>query len=206
MSIEKGTIVAIIRGVEPTEVVDIQEALLEGGINWVEVSLSEEEKGLECIEILNETFGNRIHLGVGTVTSITQAKKAIDAGARYIITPGWDKDLIEEIQTLKIEILPGVFSPGEIMQAQTLGIKVVKLFPASNFGTDYIKNLRGPFPNLNIMAVGGVSLGNIRDYYKAGCTSFGIGSDLVPRGATKEDREKIKNNAQKYVEMLNTEV
>ena len=206
MSIEKGTIVAIIRGVEPTEVVEIQEALLEGGINWVEVSLSEEEKGLECIKILNETFGDRIHLGVGTVTTITQAKKAIDAGARYIITPGWDKDLIKEIQTLKIEILPGVFSPGEIMQAQTLGIKVVKLFPASNFGTDYIKNLRGPFPNLNIMAVGGVSLGNIQDYYKAGCTSFGIGSDLVPRGATKEDREKIKNNAQKYVEMLNTEV
>lgn len=206
MSIEKGTIVAIIRGVEPTEVVEIQEALLEGGINWVEVSLSEEEKGLECIKILNETFGDRIHLGVGTVTSITQAKKAIDAGARYIITPGWDKDLVKEIQTLKIEILPGVFSPGEIMQAQNLGIKVVKLFPASNFGTDYIKNLRGPFPNLNIMAVGGVSLGNIRDYYKAGCTSFGIGSDLVPRGATKKDSEKIKNNAQKYVEMLNTEV
>ncbi|MEH7886363.1 bifunctional 4-hydroxy-2-oxoglutarate aldolase/2-dehydro-3-deoxy-phosphogluconate aldolase [Bacillus sp. JJ1609] len=205
MNIKKGTIVAIIRGVEPADVVDIQEALLEGGINWVEVSLSEEEKGLECIRILNETYGDRIHLGVGTVTSIAMAKKAIDAGARYIITPGWDKELAKEIQKLNIEILPGVFTPGEIMQAMNLGIKVVKLFPASNLGTDYIKNLKGPFPHLNIMAVGGVSLENIQDYYKAGCTSFGIGSDLVPRGATKKDWEKIKNNAQNYVKMLSTE-
>jgi 2-dehydro-3-deoxyphosphogluconate aldolase / (4S)-4-hydroxy-2-oxoglutarate aldolase len=206
MNIKKGTIVAIIRGVEPADVVDIQEALLEGGINWVEVSLSEEEKGLECIRKLNETFGDQIHLGVGTVTNIAMAKKAIEAGARYIITPGWDKELAKEIQKLNIEILPGVFTPGEIMQALNLGIEVVKLFPASNLGFDYIKNLKGPFPHLNIMAVGGVSLENIRDYYKAGCTSFGIGSDLVPRGATKKDREKIKKNAQIYVEMLNTEV
>ncbi|MBS8265649.1 bifunctional 4-hydroxy-2-oxoglutarate aldolase/2-dehydro-3-deoxy-phosphogluconate aldolase [Mesobacillus boroniphilus] len=205
MNLEKGTIVAIIRGVDPTEVIDIQEALLEGGINWVEVSLSEEEKGLECIRILNETFGDRIHLGVGTVTSITQAKKAIDAGARYIITPGWDKELAKEVKELNVEILPGVFTPGEIMQALNLGINVVKLFPASNLGTDYIKNLKGPFPNINIMAVGGVSLENIRDYYKAGCTSFGIGSDLVPRGATKNDRENIKRNAQKYADILSSE-
>lgn len=205
MDLEKGTIVAIIRGVDPTEVIDIQEALLEGGINWVEVSLSEEEKGLECIKILNENFGNKIHLGVGTVTSIAQAKKAIDAGARYIITPGWDKELAKEIKKLNVEILPGVFTPGEIMQALNLGINVVKLFPASNLGTDYIKNLKGPFPNINIMAVGGVSLDNIRDYYKSGCTSFGIGSDLVPRGATKKDRENIKRNAQKYADIISSE-
>lgn len=205
MDLEKGTIVAIIRGVDPTEVIDIQEALLEGGINWVEVSLSEEEKGLECIKILNENFGNKIHLGVGTVTSIAQAKKAIDAGARYIITPGWDKELAKEIKELNVEILPGVFTPGEIMQALNLGINVVKLFPASNLGTDYIKNLKGPFPNINIMAVGGVSLDNIRDYYKSGCTSFGIGSDLVPRGATKKDRENIKRNAQKYADIISSE-
>ena len=205
MDLEKGTIVAIIRGVDPTEVIDIQEALLEGGINWVEVSLSEEEKGLECIKILNENFGNKIHLGVGTVTSIAQAKKAIDAGARYIITPGWDNELAKEIKELNVEILPGVFTPGEIMQALNLGINVVKLFPASNLGTDYIKNLKGPFPNINIMAVGGVSLDNIRDYYKSGCTSFGIGSDLVPRGATKKDRENIKRNAQKYADIISSE-
>jgi 2-dehydro-3-deoxyphosphogluconate aldolase / (4S)-4-hydroxy-2-oxoglutarate aldolase len=202
MKIEKGTIVAIIRGVDPSEVIDIQEALLEGGINWVEVSLSEEEQGLECIKMLNERFGSEINLGVGTVTSIEQAKKAIEAGAKYIITPGWDKELMKDIKALNVEIFPGVFTPGEILQALNLGIKVVKLFPASNLGPSYIKNLKGPFPNIEVMGVGGISLENIQEYYKAGCTSFGIGSDLVPRGATKADKEKIKNTAMKYVSIL----
>ncbi len=202
MNIKKGTIVAIIRGVEPSEVIDIQEALIEGGVDWVEVSLSEEEKGLECIKMLNDRFGNEIHLGVGTVTTVEQAKKAIDAGAKYIITPGWDKELMTEILDLNVDVSPGVFTPGEIMQALNLGIKVVKLFPASSLGPSYIKNLKGPFPNIDVMGVGGISLENILDYYKAGCTSFGIGSDLVPRGATKADKEKIKDTAMKYVSIL----
>jgi 2-dehydro-3-deoxyphosphogluconate aldolase / (4S)-4-hydroxy-2-oxoglutarate aldolase len=203
MNIKKGTIVAIIRGVEPSEVIDIQEALIEGGIDWVEVSLSEEVKGLECIKLLNDRFNNEIHLGVGTVTTIEQAKKAIEAGAKYIITPGWDKELMKQIQDLNVEILPGVFTPGEIRQALNLGIKVVKLFPANNLGPSYIKNLKGPFPNIDVMGVGGISLDNIQEYYNAGCTSFGIGSDLVPRGATKADKERIKNTAMKYVSILN---
>jgi 2-dehydro-3-deoxyphosphogluconate aldolase / (4S)-4-hydroxy-2-oxoglutarate aldolase len=202
MNIKKGTIVAIIRGVEPSEVIDIQEALIEGGVYWVEVSLSEEEKGLECIKMLNDRFGNEIHLGVGTVTTVEQAKKAIDAGATYIITPGWDKELMTEILDLNVDVFPGVFTPGEIMQALNLGIQVVKLFPASNLGPSYIKNLKGPFPNIDVMGVGGISLDNILEYYKAGCTSFGIGSDLVPRGATKADKEKIKDTAMKYVSIL----
>ncbi|NYE05747.1 2-dehydro-3-deoxyphosphogluconate aldolase/(4S)-4-hydroxy-2-oxoglutarate aldolase [Bacillus niacini] len=202
MNIKKGTIVAIIRGVDPSEVIDIQEALIEGGVDWVEVSLSEEEKGLECIKLLNNRFGNEIHLGVGTVTTTEQAKKAIAAGAKYIITPGWDKELMTEILDLNVEVFPGVFTPGEIMQALNLGIKVVKLFPANNLGPNYIKNLKGPFPNINLMGVGGISLENIQEYYLAGCTSFGIGSDLVPRGATKADKDKIKNTAMKYVSIL----
>jgi 2-dehydro-3-deoxyphosphogluconate aldolase / (4S)-4-hydroxy-2-oxoglutarate aldolase len=203
MNIKKGTIVAIIRGVEPSQVTHIQEALIEGGIDWVEVSLSEEEKGLECIKLLSDRFGNEIHLGVGTVTTIEQAKKAIEAGAQYIITPGWDKELMKEIQDLNVEIFPGVLTPGEIMQALNLGIKVVKLFPANNLGPSYIKNLKGPFPNIDVMGVGGISLDNIQEYYNAGCTSFGIGSDLVPRGATKADKERIKDTAMKYVSILN---
>lgn len=206
MAVEKGTIVAIIRGVDPSDVIDIQETLLESEINWVEVSLSEEEKGLECIARLNERFGDEIYLGVGTVTSVAQAKKSVEAGAKYIITPGWDKELAKEIIELGVDLLPGVFTPGEIMQAQSLGIETVKLFPANKLGIDYIKSLNGPFPNLNIMAVGGISLVNIRDYFKAGCSSFGIGSELVPRGATKNDLEKIRMNASRFATILNEEV
>lgn len=202
MNIEKGTIVAIIRGVEPSDVIDIQEALLEGGINWVEVSLSNEDTGIECIRRLNEHFGDYINLGVGTVTNMVQAQRAVDAGAKYIITPGWDRELVRNLKGLKVEILPGVFTPGEVMQALNEGVKVFKLFPASNLGISYIKNLKGPFPNIHVMAVGGISLDNIQDYFEAGFSSFGIGSDLVPRGATKKDFETIKNKALDYTNAM----
>ncbi|MCM3800177.1 bifunctional 4-hydroxy-2-oxoglutarate aldolase/2-dehydro-3-deoxy-phosphogluconate aldolase [Caldibacillus thermoamylovorans] len=205
IDIENGTIVAIIRGISPSEVIDIQEALLEGGVKWVEVSLSDEEKGLECIQRLNQRFGEEIHLGVGTVTTLEQAKKAIAIGAKYIITPGWNKELAKEITKLNINILPGVFTPGEIMEALEFNIEIVKLFPANNIGPSYIKNLHGPFPNLKIMAVGGISLDNMREYYKAGCTLFGIGSELVPRGATRADKTQITNNAKKFISILNNE-
>lgn len=203
MNQKKGTIIAIIRDVEPSEIIAIQEALLEGGIHWIEVSLSNEVKGLECLKRLHDHFGEQIHLGVGTVSTIDQAKKAMDAGAAYIITPGWDKELINALKELNVEIYPGVFTPGEILQALNLGIKVVKLFPASNLGPSYIKNLQGPFPTINVMGVGGISLENIQEYYNAGCSSFGIGSDLVPRGATKADIQQIKSQAQKYVSIVN---
>ncbi|PLR81646.1 aldolase [Bacillus canaveralius] len=205
MIVDKGTIVAIIRGVDPSNVIDVQEALIEGGINWVEVSLSEEEKGLECIRILNKRFGQKINLGVGTVTNIDQAKKAIEAGAKYVITPGWDKELIKQLLQLNINVFPGVFTPGEVMQTINQNIKVQKLFPAGNLGSDYVKNLKGPFPNLHLMAVGGVSLDNIMEFYQAGCSSFGIGSDLVPWGATKKDKEKIRAKAYEYVSVLKNE-
>lgn len=202
MSFQKGNIVAIIRGVDPSEVISIQEALLEGGINWVEVSLSEEAKGLACIRKLHEKFGQDIYLGVGTVTTIDQAKKAIAAGAKFVLTPGWDKELVQEMKKLNIDMYPSVFSPGEVMQALNQNVHVLKLFPAANLGTNYIKNLKGPFPNIDLMAVGGITLDNILDYYHAGCTYFGLGSDLVPRGATKKDKEQIKNKARQYVSVL----
>ncbi|MDQ0177601.1 bifunctional 4-hydroxy-2-oxoglutarate aldolase/2-dehydro-3-deoxy-phosphogluconate aldolase [Bacillus chungangensis] len=202
MSFNKGNIVAIIRGVDPLEVISIQEALLEGGINWVEVSLSEEGKGLACIRKLHEKFRQDIYLGVGTVTTADQARKAIAAGARFVLTPGWDKELIQELKKLNVDIYPSVFSPGEVMQALHQNVQVLKLFPAANLGTNYIKNLKGPFPNIDLMAVGGITVDNILDYYHAGCSYFGLGSDLVPRGATKKDKEQIKNKARQYVSVL----
>lgn len=202
MGLPKGTIIAIIRGVEPEDVIDIQEALIEGGIDWVEVSLSDEEKGLQCIEKLHQHFGESIHLGVGTVTSVDQAERAIEAGANYIITPGWDKELIQGIKKLDAEIFPGVFTPGEVMQALNEGIEVCKLFPANTLGPGYLKNLKGPFPKVQMMAVGGVSLDNILEYFQAGYSSFGIGSDLVPRGATKNDKEAVTKKSRDYMNVL----
>lgn len=105
-------IISIIRDVEP-EIVDlIVDVLLDEGINWVEVSLSNEELGLQCIKKLSEKHDfNELKLGVGTVTNCDQVDKAIDAGAKYIITPAWDTQLVRYVKSKDCTIIPGVFSP-----------------------------------------------------------------------------------------------
>ncbi|MEQ6378519.1 bifunctional 4-hydroxy-2-oxoglutarate aldolase/2-dehydro-3-deoxy-phosphogluconate aldolase [Bacillaceae bacterium S4-13-56] len=199
---KQNTIIAIIRGVHPKDIRDITQCLLENGIDSIEVSLSDEEIGLECIRVIFKEFGDRIHLGVGTVINQSQVDKAINAGARYIITPGWDCELAKYVLANNIEMFPGVFSPGDIMQATSLGIETVKLFPAINLGPSYIKNVKAPFPRTHFMAVGGISKDNIKEYQRAGCSYFAIGSDLVPSGATKEDLQIIKQSAEVYNQLL----
>jgi 2-dehydro-3-deoxyphosphogluconate aldolase/(4S)-4-hydroxy-2-oxoglutarate aldolase len=202
MKLASGTIISILRGIQSTHVCSIVEALLEEGIDWVEVSLSNEEEGLACIEQLAKHLGEQIHLGVGTVIRPEQVNRAMDAGAKYIITPGWDRELVRYVRSQKIEILPGVFSPGEVMQAQAEGIETVKLFPAGNLGGSYIKSLRGPFPQLDFLAVGGVNLDNLNELFEAGCSSFAIGSELVPRGATQKNQKVIREKAHLFQETV----
>ncbi len=202
MKLVPGTIIAIIRGVQATHIRMIAETLLEEGIDWMEVSLSNEEEGLACIKQLASGLGDQIHLGVGTVITAEQVNRAIDAGAKYIITPGWDRELVQYIRSQKIDILPGVYSPGEVMQAQAEGIETVKLFPAGDLGVTYIKSLRGPFPQLDFLAVGGVNLDNLHELFEAGCSSFSIGSELVPRGATQKDKTLIKQKARLFQEIV----
>jgi 2-dehydro-3-deoxyphosphogluconate aldolase / (4S)-4-hydroxy-2-oxoglutarate aldolase len=202
MQINKGEIVAIIRGVAPENVYMITKTLIEEGINFVEVSLSDEDAGLACIHQIAVHFSDKIGLGAGTVLRQEQADKAIAAGAKYIITPGWDTNLVRYIKSKNVGIYPGVYSPSEVMQSINEDIEIIKLFPAGDLGINYIKSLLGPFPNIKIMAVGGVTKSNIRDFYNAGCYSFAIGSDLVPRGAGENDLKRIRSSAQEYMNLL----
>lgn len=198
LKIPSGTIIAILRSIQVKDVVPIAQTLIESGIHWIEVSLSDEESGLACIEQLNQVFSNEIHLGVGTVTCSAQVDRAMKAGAQYLITPGWDGQLTRYVKSKNIPMIPGVYSPGEIMQAQAEGFQTVKLFPAADLGPTYVKSVRGPFPNLQFMAVGGIHLDNLTTFAKSGCTSFAIGSELVPRQATQDDVKQIAERALQY--------
>lgn len=203
MIVKKGTLIAIIRGVKAEEVIPIAEVLVESGITSIEVSLSEEELGIQCIQNIHAAFRDSVHLGAGTVIHPYQVDRVLEAGATYIITPGWDRELVRYIQSKDAEVLPGVFSPGDILQAIQEGVEAVKLFPIHDLGDSYVKNLvGGPFPNIHIVGVGGIGLHNVRKYFEAGCSSFAIGSDLVPRGASAKDLENIKQKAKEYVELL----
>lgn len=195
-------IVAIIRDVQPKDVSSVVRVLLEEGLSWIEVSLSEEEIGLESIRVLKEEFGERIRLGAGTVVHPLQVDKALTSGAQYFITPGWDRELIRYIRRKGVPVFPGVYTPGEVMQAVQEGIETVKLFPVCSMGTDYIRHLRGPFPNLRFMAVGGVNRVNLPDFLSVGCSSAAIGSELVPRGATTDCLDRIRSNVRAFLRLL----
>ena len=196
-------LIAIIRGVHAEYINQIVATLLNEGINKIEVSLSEEEMGLECIRRVSRQYkSSELNLGVGTVINTRQADLALLAGAQYVIMPGWDEDLVKYLQSMSIEVIPGVFSPTEVMRAMNLKINLVKLFPADFLGPAYVKALSGPFTNMEYLAVGGVNLDSAIDFLKGGYIGFGLGSCLVPRGATNQDLKKIQKNAKDFMKLI----
>ena len=202
MELKAGQLIAIIRDVAADDVVAVGEALLESGIDYVEVSLSRPEEGLACIRRLRAALGTRLHLGAGTVTSEAAMCEAHLAGAAYIITPAFDEDLIKTAIKAGLPIFPGVFSPAEVMRALRLGLKQLKLFPAGELGPSYAASLRGPFPDAEFIGVGGISLDNLEAFWKAGCLRFAVGSDMVPRGAAAADTGAVKKRARLYQEAI----
>ena len=202
MELKAGQLIAIIRDVAAVDVVEIGEALLAGGIDHVEVSLSSPQEGLECIRHLRAAMGDYLQLGAGTVTSEKAMMQAKQAGAAYIITPAFDEDLIKAALKAGLPIFPGVFSPAEVMRALRLGLKQLKLFPAGDLGPSYVASLRGPFPEAEFIGVGGISLDNLAVFWRAGCRRFAVGSDMVPRGAVAADCEVISARAHAYIEAV----
>ncbi|MGE5581019.1 MAG: bifunctional 4-hydroxy-2-oxoglutarate aldolase/2-dehydro-3-deoxy-phosphogluconate aldolase [Bacillota bacterium] len=202
MKLVNGDLVAIARGVKSDKIAAVAETLLKAGIKYMEVSLSEEQEGVACIQELNRQFGNDLRLGAGTVIRPDLVDSAAGAGAKYIITPAWDRELVRYIASKKLPVFPGVFSPSEVMQALNEGLTQLKLFPVGNVSPGFIKNIKGPFPAAEFIGVGGITKENIRDYYKAGCFAFAIGSDLIPKRADESTLPQIAKSAKEYLSIM----
>lgn len=204
MKLINGDIITIVRGVACDKIASIGEVLLKADIKYIEVSLSEEKEGIACIKELNKQFGKDIRLGAGTVIRPDLVDKAANAGATYIITPAWDRELVRYIKSKNLSVFPGVFTPADIMQAVNEGLTQLKLFPVGNLPPSYIKNIKGPFPDVEFIGVGGVSKDNIREYYNAGCFSFAIGSDIIPRGSFEFESSliQIEKSAREYISII----
>ncbi|NLC53215.1 MAG: bifunctional 4-hydroxy-2-oxoglutarate aldolase/2-dehydro-3-deoxy-phosphogluconate aldolase [Firmicutes bacterium] len=204
MRLSKGDLIAIARGVKSSQIVAIGETLLKAGFKYIEVSLSDEQEGIACIRELSRRLGgdSALRLGAGTVTRKDLVDRALEAGAEYIITPGWDRELIKYIIRKKVPVFPGVLTPSEVMQALNEGLTQVKLFPVGNLKPGYIKNLKGPFPTVEFIGVGGVDTETIGTYYHAGCFAFAIGADLIPRQADLSVLPQIEKKAKEYLAVM----
>lgn len=191
-------IVAIVRGVRPDAVPDIAAALYAGGIRLLEITLNSPD-ALAVIRNLSVRMGDRLLVGAGTVLDAEEAQAAIDAGARFIISPALDIATIRITRELQAVSIPGAFTATEILTAYRNGADIIKVFPAS-VGAGYFRDLRGPLPHIPLMPTGGVSLENISDFYKAGAVAFGIGSALVDgkQPVTDEYLRQLTETATKF--------
>lgn len=185
--IEELGVLAVIRGPSPELTLKMVGALAEGGITGIEITYTT-PNAEEVVAALDAEYGDRILLGMGTLTRPEQAAAAKAAGARFLVSPHTDDALAAAMVASGLPIMMGALSPSEVFRAYSLGSDVVKLFPGSAVGPSYVKALRGPYPQIPIMPTGGVSEDNLADWFKAGVFAVGAGSQLSPAQLAREGR------------------
>ncbi len=175
-------LIAILRGIEPNDVVEIGKVLVEGGINWIEVPLNSPNP-LKSIEKLAKEFDGTAHIGAGTVITVDEVKKVLQSGGKFVVSPNCNQNVITTTKTLGLGSCPGVFTPTEAFSAISAGADILKLFPASQLGPQGIKAIKAVLPtDVKIFAVGGVDTGNMEEYFRAGISGIGLGSSLYSYG------------------------
>lgn len=193
-------IVAIIRGANPDDILQIAGALYESGIKCMEITLNS-ANALQVIESLANKMEGKILVGAGTVLDAGAASDAIAAGAKFIISPIMDIETINRTKELGAVSIPGAFTPTEIFKAYSAGGDIIKVFPGSS-GPGFIKEILAPLPHIPLMPTGGISLENIKEFKNAGAVAYGIGKALVDtkQRINEESLNKIRDNARKFIE------
>ncbi|MBD0381193.1 bifunctional 4-hydroxy-2-oxoglutarate aldolase/2-dehydro-3-deoxy-phosphogluconate aldolase [Paenibacillus sedimenti] len=176
--IERTRIVAIVRGVKEADISSVADALYRGGVTVMEVTLNT-PGALGMIRELQGKFADRMYIGAGTVLDLDDANNAVQAGASFLVTPNMDEEVIRWAKSEEIPIFPGAMTPTEIVKAWKAGATAVKVFPSASLGIAYIKELMGPLDHIPMMAVGGVTEENIKQFLNIGCYGLGIGGSLI---------------------------
>ncbi|MCA8995877.1 MAG: bifunctional 4-hydroxy-2-oxoglutarate aldolase/2-dehydro-3-deoxy-phosphogluconate aldolase [Planctomycetaceae bacterium] len=195
-------LVAIIRAPSGEQLVKVSEALLEGGIDVIEVTFTVPGI-LDILKEVRTALGDRILLGAGTVLDTESARAAILAGAEYLVTPTVNVDVIKLCQRYGKLCMAGAFTPTEILTAWEAGADIVKVFPADIGGPDYLKSIHGPLPQIRLLPTGGVNLETLGRFVKAGACAVGLGSALVEKKALEErNMARITELSRAYVSAM----
>ncbi len=171
-------VVAIMRAKSSDQLLEAAEAVLAGGVKVIEVTMTT-PGALEVIQQATSQFGKEVLFGVGSVLDPETARAAILAGAQFVVCPTLKVETIEMCKRYSIPIMPGAYTPTEILTAWEAGASVVKVFPASIGGPAYIKSIKSPLPQICLAAVGGVTEENTADFFRSGVAVVGVGGELV---------------------------
>lgn len=195
-------IVPILRKVPYEKSASIVKALIDGGVTSIEVTM-ESEKAAEIIAETIDAYGAQVLVGAGTVLNVEDCQRAIEAGAQFIVTPALDEDVVAYAAEQGVPIIPGVFTPAEMLQAVKLGAEAIKLFPASVLGPAFIKDVKGPLSHIPIMATGGITADTATDYLKAGAVAVGTGSALLKKDLiAANDWDGLKKETEKWLQAV----
>jgi len=197
-----GGIVAIVRSPDSSQLVEVARALLDGGVSTIEITMSV-PNALDVLRQVRSALGDKVLLGAGTVLDPETARAVLLAGAEFIVAPTINLDVIRMCQRYDKLIMPGAFTPTEILSAWEAGADIIKVFPAECLGPAFFKAVRGPLPQVRMMPTGGVDLTTAAGFIKAGACCLGVGSQLVdPQLVAERNFGRLRELAEQYVAVV----
>lgn len=197
--IKEQGVVAVIRAKDHEEALGYIDACIKGGVKAVELTYTIPNV-VELIEKVVKQYEDAL-VGVGSVLNAKMAKDAIEAGAKYVVSPGFSEQVNDVCSELNTVYLPGCMTVTEAMAALEKGNKMIKLFPGEVFGPKYVKAIKAPIPHIEVMPTGGVSIDNIEEWFKMGVSCVGVGSSLLGAG-TLEDIENLAKEFKTKIEQI----
>jgi len=201
-AIEASGVIAIVRLEEASALRRIVDALAAGDIRAVEVTMTM-RGALEALSAVSAEVGDQILVGAGTVLDVETARLAILAGARFVVAPTFRAAVVEMCRRYDVVAMPGAYTPTEIVTAWEAGADLVKIFPASSLGPGYVKDLRGPLPQLRLVPTGGVSAENAGAFLAAGAAAVGVGGNLVePAAVARGDFARVTEQARRLTKAV----
>lgn len=189
-SLIDGGAVAVIRLADSSKLIKVAEAIYKGGVSAIEITMTVPD-AINVIKIACKEIGSYMNVGVGSVLNSETAKKAIHAGANYVVSPIFKKEIVETAHANGVPAMPGAFTPTEIQTAFEAGADIVKVFPADVVGMAFFKGILAPMPHLKLMPTGGVSLTNAGDWLKSGACAVGVGSALLDKKAIESGNYQV---------------
>ena len=200
--IEETGVIAILRGTSEEQALYTAEALASAGLKAIEVTFN--TPGADrIISAIAKRFAGSLLPGAGTVTTPAQAVCAKESGAQYILAPNTDEEVIRTTQQFGLPMIPGAFTPSEVIRCAKLGCQLIKVFPVSTVGPQYIKDLKSPFDTLSFLPVGGVDLINTPAFIKAGAAAVGVGGSLIQKDLlARGDYAAMTDLAKRYLEAV----
>ncbi|WP_239750540.1 bifunctional 4-hydroxy-2-oxoglutarate aldolase/2-dehydro-3-deoxy-phosphogluconate aldolase [Mammaliicoccus sp. H-M34] len=204
--IKETKLIAILRNADPNNILPIVKTLYKAGVRAIEVTMNS-PKALESIELIANEMKGKVVVGAGTVLDAESARLAILSGATFILSPTVNKDTIRMSKKYGAVSIPGALTPTEILEAYEYGGDIIKVFPTTTMGPEYIKDLQGPLPHIPLLPTGGVDLNNVEDFIKAGAVGVGLGSALVNTKVEITDGyyDDLKKTALSFYNKVNSE-